>query len=72
MKSKGKFLPTIQAAFGTEDMSTEDLDVNANEILNQVKSKVKGNETAIRSVYVKTSMGTPIKVELPWQKKEKQ
>lgn len=58
--SKGKYLPVAQALIGTEIMETEELLDNAETVYDAVKNKV--NEGNIRSVYVKLTMGKPVKV----------
>ncbi|MEW6036043.1 MAG: 50S ribosomal protein L1 [Candidatus Micrarchaeota archaeon] len=58
--SKGKYLPTAQALIGTEAMETEDLVENAESVYDAVKARV--NEGNIRSVFVKLTMGKPVRV----------
>jgi len=70
LRSKGKFLPTLHCIVGTEEMPDEDLSANATEIINSLKSTLPNKEANIKSVLFKTTMGTPVKVELPWQKKK--
>lgn len=58
--SKGKYLPTVQAFFGLEDMPVQDLAENAEAIYEAIKSKIpEGN---IKSVYMKLTMGKAVKV----------
>lgn len=59
--SKGKYLPVAQAFIGTETMTEEDLLENAETVYDAVKSKV--GEGNIKSVYVKLTMGAPVRVE---------
>jgi large subunit ribosomal protein L1 len=58
--SKGKYLPVAQALIGTEIMEAEELLDNAETVYDAVKNKV--NEGNIKSVYVKLTMGKPVKV----------
>jgi large subunit ribosomal protein L1 len=58
--SKGKYLPVAQALIGTEAMEAEELLENAETVYDAVKNKV--NEGNIRSVFVKLTMGRPVKV----------
>lgn len=58
--SKGKYLPVAQAFIGTEGMSADDLVENADAVYEGVKTKV--NESNMKSIYVKLTMGKPIRV----------
>lgn len=58
--SKGKYLPVAQALIGTEAMEGDDLLENAETVYDAVKNKV--NEGNIKSVYVKLTMGRPVRV----------
>lgn len=58
--SKGRYLPVAQALIGTEKMSVEDLSENAETVYEAVKNKV--NEGNIKSVYLKLTMGKPVKL----------
>jgi large subunit ribosomal protein L1 len=58
--SKGKYLPVAQCLIGSEAMSVEELTENFEATLDKVKSKVF--DPNIKSVYVKLTMGTPVKV----------
>jgi len=62
IKMKGKFLPTVQSIIGTEEMSTDDLVINASSILDSIKNKLPNREGNIKSVYVKTTMGKSVRV----------
>lgn len=58
--SKGKYLPVAQCPIGSEAMPLEDLVENFESAYDKVKGKVI--EPNIKSVYVKLSMGKPVKV----------
>ncbi len=58
--SKGKYLPVAHAFVGTEIMGTEDLAENIDTVYEAVKNKV--TEGNIKNVYIKLTMGKPVKV----------
>lgn len=58
--SKGKYLPTVQCRVGSEDMNVADLTENADAVYDAIKGKV--SEGNIRSIYVKLTMGAPVRV----------
>jgi len=59
--SKGKYLPVSQCIIGSETMAPETLVENFDAVYEKVKAKV--TEPNIKSIYVKLSMGQPVKVE---------
>ena len=61
IKSKGKYLTVAQCAVGNENMDAADLAENAYAVYDIVRGKV--GDHSIKSIYVKLSMGKPIKVE---------
>lgn len=58
--SKGKYLPVAQCLIGSEAMDINDLADNFDAAYEKVKAKV--TEPNIKSVYVKLTMGKPVKV----------
>ena len=61
LKTRGKNLPTVHCAVGSETMSAEDIAENVNAILSAVVAKV--GDYAVSSAYVKLSMGTSQRIE---------
>ncbi len=59
--TKGKYLPVLHAFAGTEAMDPEDLTENAEAVYDTVKAKI-GGDGNVKSVYVKLTMGKPVKV----------
>ena len=60
MVSKGKYLPVAQCLIGSEAMPVSDLVENFNAVYEKVQAKT--TEPCIKSVYVKLSMGAPVKI----------
>lgn len=54
--------PILQSRIGTEDMTDEQLIDNIQAVLRRVEAKLKRGTENIRSIYLKTTMGSPIKV----------
>jgi large subunit ribosomal protein L1 len=61
---KTKDQPHAQAFIGTEDQSAEDLTENAITVLNTVEGKVSNALSKVGNIYVKTTMGKPVKVNM--------
>ena len=55
--------PIIQCTVGTEDQSDEDLVENIQAILRVLEGKLKRGLKNIDVVFIKTAMGTPIKIK---------
>ncbi|MFH0987073.1 MAG: 50S ribosomal protein L1 [Candidatus Micrarchaeota archaeon] len=64
IKQKGKYLPTIHTSIGTEEMSNEDLAANGTAVISSIINKLPNKEGNIKSMYVKTTMGPIVKVDL--------
>jgi len=56
--------PTIQVPIGTESMKDEDVRKNLEAVFNAVKDKLPKGKNSIRAVFVKLTMGKPVKVEM--------
>jgi large subunit ribosomal protein L1 len=55
--------PIIQVSFGTEQMKDEDLVENAQTILRVLDGKLKRGLKNVKYVFIKTSMGEPVKIK---------
>jgi len=60
IRVKSKKNPTIHARIGTEKMAVEDLVENYHAVLYGLEKKI--DKSKLRSIYVKTTMGKPIKI----------
>lgn len=58
--SKNK--PVFHCVIGTEEMPDDDLAENAITVINAIERMLPGGENNISSIYLKTTMGKPIKV----------
>jgi large subunit ribosomal protein L1 len=55
--------PVIQCSIGTENMSDEELFDNIQAVLRALEGKLKRGLKNIKVAYIKTSMGTPVKIK---------
>lgn len=60
IRSKGKYLPTINCVVGTEKMTPEELSGNIDEVVGSLSKKV--GKAHIKSVYVKMTMSKPLRL----------
>ena len=63
VKVRSKTTKTIHATVGREEMKTDQIAENVDAILKRLEGKLERGKLNIGSVYVKTSMGPPIKVQ---------
>ncbi|HDQ06369.1 MAG TPA: 50S ribosomal protein L1 [Candidatus Bathyarchaeota archaeon] len=56
--------PVIQCRVGTEDMKDEEIAENVQAVVRRIEAKLKRGIKNFRSVYLKTSMGSPVKVTM--------
>lgn len=61
LRTKGKYLPTVNCLVGNEEMTSDDLADNIVAVLEALNKKVA--DLNVKSVYVKTSMGKAFKIE---------
>jgi len=62
VKVRSKTTKTIHATVGQEEMSTEHIAENIDAILKRLEGKLERGKMNIGSVYVKTSMGPPMRI----------
>jgi len=63
VKVRSKTTKTIHATVGREEMSTEQIADNIDAILKRLEGKLERGKLNIGSVYVKTSMGPPMRIQ---------
>ncbi|MFQ5818458.1 MAG: 50S ribosomal protein L1 [Candidatus Heimdallarchaeota archaeon] len=54
--------PTIHARVGTADMKDDELNANIDVVLTNLLERFERGDQNIRSVYIKTTMGKPVKI----------
>jgi len=62
VKVRSKTTKTIHATVGREEMNTQEIADNIDAILKRLEGKLERGKLNIGSVYVKTSMGPPIRI----------
>ncbi len=62
VKTKGKYLPTVHALVGKENMPLEQLLENIQTVMESIGKTIPDHQ--IKSVYIKTTMGTPVKMTI--------
>ena len=63
IKISGKKAPLVQTIVGNEDSSDEDLIENIKFVYNNLTHHLPQGDNNVKSIYVKYSMGKPVKVE---------
>jgi large subunit ribosomal protein L1 len=56
--------PVLQCRIGSEDMADEEIAENVQAVVRRIEGKLKRGTKNVRSVYLKTSMGSPVKVAM--------
>ncbi len=56
--------PVLQCAIGTEDMTDEELSENIMVVVRRLEGKLKRGLKNIMSIYLKPTMGAPVKIKL--------
>jgi large subunit ribosomal protein L1 len=64
VKARSKEKPVVHIPIGTKDMDIDKITENGLEVIKRIESKMEKGEENIRTVYVKTTMGPAVKVEL--------
>lgn len=64
VRARSKEKPVVHVPIGTRDMEIEKIVQNGIEVMKRVTSKLEKGEDNIRAIYVKTTMGPAIKVEV--------
>lgn len=57
-------IPQVSCMIGTETMPVQELLENANAVISRVVEKLERKWANVKSIYIKTSMGKPIKVDI--------
>ena len=55
--------PIIQVSIGTENMSEDELWDNTQAVIRVLEAKLKRGMKNVKTAYIKTSMGTPVKIK---------
>jgi large subunit ribosomal protein L1 len=63
VKVRSKTTKTIHATVGREEMSTDHIADNIDAILKRLEGKLERGKLNIGTVYVKTSMGPPMRIQ---------
>ncbi len=64
VRARSKEKPVLHVPIGTRDMDIDKIVQNGMEVMKRVTSKLEKGEDNIRAIYVKTTMGPAVKVEV--------
>jgi large subunit ribosomal protein L1 len=64
VKARSKERPVVHVPIGTKDMEVDKIVENGLEVIKRIESKLEKGGDNIRTVYVKTTMGPAVKVEV--------
>ncbi len=56
--------PVLQCSIGTENMKDEEIAENIMTVVRRIEGKLKRGLKNIRAIYLKTTMGSPVKIKL--------
>jgi len=56
--------PVLQCRIGSEDMADKEIAENIQAVVRRIEGKLKRGIKNVRSVYLKTAMGSPVKVAM--------
>jgi len=62
LKSKGKTPQTLHCAIGVKSMDDKELLENIKTVINALTEKLPNREQNIKSIFVKTTMGAPVRI----------
>ncbi|MCD4740184.1 50S ribosomal protein L1 [archaeon] len=64
IKTKGKNMPVLHAPIGTVEMTDEQLTQNAESLINAISGKLPQKQQNIKAIFIKTTMGPTVRVEV--------
>lgn len=62
VRARSKDRPTLHVAVGTKDMPLDHIVENINEVMKRIESRLERGRFNIKSAYVKTTMGPPVRI----------
>ena len=64
VRIKLKETPVLQCSFGVESMKEDELEKNFEIVISSILKKLPAGKNNVKSVYIKTTMGTPVEVKV--------